>query len=171
MNDRVERHIGLGPALSKSQFESALTHLVELFEKLRLTAVLLVDNSGRIMAQKSNESPGDQNALATLAAGSYAAMRELAKRIGEKDNFKMVLHEGETHNIFISAAGNDHFLIVISAKGIALGMVRLFIRRTTEKLEPVLKQNPVESNIDQLLDDHFQSLLSDELDRSLKEKD
>ncbi|NQT27607.1 roadblock/LC7 domain-containing protein [candidate division KSB1 bacterium] len=171
MNNLVEGQFNPGPALSKAQFESVLTCLAQLSNKLRLTAVLLVDNSGRIMAQKSEGSHGDQNALATLAAGSYAAMRELAKRLGEKDNFKMVLHEGETHNIFISAVGKDHFLIVISGKGVAMGMVRLFTKRTIEDLGPILKQTSSESSIDQLFNDNFESLLSDELDRSLKEKE
>lgn len=171
MNNLTEGQIRLEPALSRAQFEAVTEGLVQLSDKLRLTAVLLVDNSGRIMAYKSTGSRGDQNALATLAAGSYSAMRELAKRIGEKDNFKMVLHEGDTHNIFISAVGKDHFLVVISAKGIALGMVRLFTKRTTEELEPILKQTTPENSLDQLFDDNFQSLLSDELDRSLKEKD
>ena len=171
MNDLSEGHIKLETALSKAQFAAVTEGLAQLSDKLRLTDVLLVDNSGRVMAHKTASDQSDQNALATLAAGSYSAMRELARRIGEKDNFKMVLHEGQSYNIFISAVGQEHFLVVISEKGVALGMVRLFTKRTTEELEPILRQSASESSLDQLFDNHFQSLLSDELDRSLKEKD
>lgn len=171
MSNLVEGQFQPEPAWSKAKFESAAVCLTQLFEKLRLNAVLLVDHSGRIMAQKTAESRTDPNALATLAAGSYAAMRELAGRIGEKTNFKMVLHEGEVHNIFISAVGREHFLMVISGKNIALGMVRLFTKRTIEELEPLLKERSPENSMDALFDDNFQSLLSDELDRSLREKE
>jgi hypothetical protein len=83
----------------------------------------------------------------------------------------MVLHEGENQNVYVSSVTSEYFLIVIFEKDVALGMVRLFTKRTIDQLLPVLKQNDKSNTrMDQIFSKQFQSLLDEELDQSLKEK-
>jgi len=142
-----------------------------VYEKLRIAALLLVDSTGRILAQKCRTNlQMDKILIATLAGNSYAAAREMARIAQEDQNFRMVLYEGEKYNIFISAVDRDRFLIVIFETGVALGMVRLFTKRTILQLTPLLKEQSSASNeMDRIFNDRFQSQLDQELDQSLKE--
>ncbi len=157
--------------LSKEQFEEVSDCLSNLAEKLRVTATFLVNSGGRIIAKKVL-SPWkvDSTLLSTLAAGSYAAAKEMARILGENSNFKMVLHEGESHNVFVASVNKDFFLIVIFESGVALGMVRLFTKKTIMQLLPILsKKNKGSVDMNQIFNRRFQSLLGEELDRSFKE--
>ena len=82
----------------------------------------------------------------------------------------MVLHEGESQNVYVSSVTSEYFLIVIFEKDVALGMVRLFTKRTIDQLMPVLEQSD-KSNVrmDQIFSKQFQSLLDDELDQTLRD--
>lgn len=157
--------------LSSEQFKEISECLSNLAEKLRVSAVLLVNSSGEPVAQKvSSFWKGDTVLLSALTASSYSAAREMARILGENVNFKMVLHEGENHNIFISSISKDFFLIVIFQSGVALGMVRLFTKKTIEQLLPILiRRGEGNIRLDQIFDQQFQALLGEELDRSFKE--
>ena len=157
--------------LSKEQFEEVSDCLSNLAKKLRVTATLLVNSGGRVIAQKVlNPSKIDPTLLSTLAASSYAAAREMARILGEDSNFKMVLHEGENHNVFVASVNKDFFLVVIFESGVALGMVRLFTKKTIMQLLPILsKKNQKSVEMNQIFNRRFQSLLGEELERSFKE--
>jgi len=157
--------------ISEDQFKKVTDCLSDLAEKLRIAALLLVDSTGRILAQKCRTNlQMDKILIATLAGNSYAAAREMARIAQEDQNFRMVLYEGEKYNIFISAVDRDRFLIVIFETGVALGMVRLFTKRTILQLTPLLKEQSSASNeMDRIFNDRFQSQLDQELDQSLKE--
>lgn len=156
--------------LTKEQFDKIFMCISRLSDKLHVTSIRLIDSSGRIVAQKNSESSKeDPELISTLAAGCHAASKEMARLLGEKDNFKMVLHEGKNINVFISAVDENFFLVIVFTTNIALGMVRLFTKKTITELQPILSRKNEEIRMDQVFDHHFQSLLGDELDRSFKE--
>jgi predicted regulator of Ras-like GTPase activity (Roadblock/LC7/MglB family) len=157
--------------LSSSQFKNVSECLAYLAEKLRLSALILVNGSGQVCAKKcSAKWQANTTLLATLTANSFAATVEIARLLGEKTHFKMVLHEGENQNVYVSSVTSEYFLIVIFEKDVALGMVRLFTKRTIDQLMPVLEQSD-KSNVrmDQIFSKQFQSLLDDELDQTLRD--
>lgn len=156
--------------LSERQFEEVSDCLSALAEKLRVTAVLLVTSGGRIVAQKVGGGwKGNPTLLSTLAASSYAAAKEMAKILEETENFQMVLHEGEKRSVFVSSVDGDFFVIVVFESGVALGMVRLFTKRTVAQLLAVLSRREEAVKMGQVFDRKFQSLLGEELDRSFRE--
>ena len=59
-------------------------------------------------------------------------------------------------------------MLVVFESGVALGMVRLFIKRTIARLRAVLSHHEKDGRNDQIFDRHFQTLLGEELERSLK---
>lgn len=157
--------------LTQAQFERIMANLVDLAQKLQVVAILLVDGTGRILAEQMGKGwKGSRlEILSNLSAGEFSASNELALLLGEKDGFKMVLHEGEKRNVFVCAVDRDHFLVVIFETGAALGMIRLFTKRTTEQLNPILSQ-PVQNPEKEIFDSTFESLLDNALDRSFGEK-
>jgi predicted regulator of Ras-like GTPase activity (Roadblock/LC7/MglB family) len=152
--------------MSETQYNQVLSCLNELAQKLKLSAVFLVDGAGRILAETCR-NPGkyDTTVLATLASGSYSAANEMSRQLGEKNNIKMMLHEGDKLNMFMSSVTDDIFLAIIFETGIALGMVRLFAKRTLLRLQPILNEQS-KNQFEALFDQHFQGLLDEKLDQS-----
>jgi len=158
------------PILSREQFIKISDSLSALANKLRVEAMLLVNSSGRIIASNIRTGwRGDTTLLSTLAASSFSAANEMGRILGEREQFKMVLHEGERRNIFVSTVTSNYFLIVVFEKGVALGMVRLFTKKTIKDLAPVLKMKTNNQAAENIFDGQFSALLDDELDRSLTE--
>ncbi len=157
--------------LTQAQFDQIMTNLTDLAQKLQVVAILLVDGTGRILAEQMGKGwKGSRlEILSNLTAGQFSASNALAQILGEKAGFKMVLHEGEKWNVFVCAVDSDHFLIVIFETGTALGMIRLFTKRTVEQLVPILSQ-PVQHPEKGIFNSTFESLLDNALDRSFGEK-
>jgi predicted regulator of Ras-like GTPase activity (Roadblock/LC7/MglB family) len=142
--------------------------LAALAGKLDISAVLLLTSSGELVAEHRTSSwKGDTTLFATLAASTYAAAREMARISGEPGNFRMVLHEGMEHNVYISALGGGYILIVCFPKSAAVGMVRLFTRKTAGRLSSLLSlAGKRTEHPGRVFNRQFQSLLDRELDRS-----
>jgi predicted regulator of Ras-like GTPase activity (Roadblock/LC7/MglB family) len=160
----------LQPIFSSRQFQEINIELLNLAQKLKISAVLLVTSSGQILAKQMRKSWKENPILlTTLSASSYSAANEMARILGESSRFRMVLYEGTKHNIYVCSVSQHYFLIVVFETGVALGMVRLFTRKTIEGLTPLLNQKPGSGRIHQIFDQDFQSQLGEELDRSLTE--
>ena len=157
--------------LSKSQLEEMSTNLTKLAEKLNINAVLLVTSSGEPVAQKLKGPWNHYSTLiSTLTASSFAAAGEIARILGEKSNFKMVLHEGEQNNVFVCTVNQEYFLIVIFESGVPVGIVRLFTKKTIARLLPILYREEKERpGLNQIFDQSFQSELSEAINRSFSE--
>ncbi len=157
--------------LTREQFEKITACLSSLAEKLRVNMILLINSSGQIVAKRVSSSwQGDSSVLSSLTANSYAASKEMARLLGEASNFRTVLYEGREQNMMISQINADFFLAVAFKKGVAIGMVRLFTKKTIEQLLPILIQKKEgRTEIKQIFDNQFQNLLGDALDRSFKE--
>ena len=157
--------------LTQKQFKTVNENLSQLAEKLNITAVLIVNSTGQLISDHYTRNVNiDKIQMTSITAGSYSAAKEIARIIGEKANFKMILHEGEQYNVFIATINHDYFLIVLFEKSVAVGMVRLFTKKTAEQLLPVLSeegQNKIQ--MDQIFNQKFQTLLNDKLDRSFTE--
>ncbi|MFH1942376.1 MAG: roadblock/LC7 domain-containing protein [bacterium] len=161
----------LNTILSQKQYDEISECLAGLAEKLQITAVLLVDSGGRVLSQKMHPTCHlNATLLSTLSASTYAAAKEMARIVGEAENFKMVLHEGERYNIYVANIDGDCCLVVVFERGVALGMVRLFTMKTISRLLPVLaKKDDGGVQLNQVFDRQFRSLLNEELDRTFRE--
>lgn len=157
--------------LTQAQFDQIIANLTDLAQKLQVVAILLVDGTGRILAEQIGKGwkGSHLEILSNLSAGQFSASNELALLLGEKSGFKMVLHEGEKRNVFVCTVDSDHFLIVVFETGSALGMIRLFTKRTVEQLVPILSQ-PVQNPEKEIFNSTFESLLDNALDRTFGEK-
>lgn len=151
--------------LTRRQFDEVLQCLSALAGKCRISAVFLVNGSGQILAEHNGNGPSSAG-LAALAAGSYAASREMARLLNETPQFPMVLYEGRSRNVFIAAVTADCFLIVVFGRESALGMVRIFTRKTIENLAPVLSRDEQQPPPEDLIDASFREALNRRLDQT-----
>ena len=99
----------------------------------------LVDKGGNLFAQSGNTGSLDLSILSALAAGSFAATHELAKRIGESE-FSALYHEGHGQHILMSALAHECLLVTIFGERTNIGLVRFYAQQATVSLNGLLQQ-------------------------------
>ena len=99
----------------------------------------LVDKGGNLFAQSGDTGKLDLSILSALAAGSFAATHELAKRLGESE-FSALYHEGHGQHILMSALHHECLLVTIFGEKTNIGLVRFYAQQVTSTLNTALKQ-------------------------------
>src|SRR5690349_5501602 len=98
------------PFLTKEDVAALDSLLMHYLEKTNGTLTLVLDKGGTIIAQQGELASVDVVTVSALAAGSFAATKELARRIGEQE-FSALYHQGAERHIFMSAL-DEHTVIV-----------------------------------------------------------
>ena len=127
------------------EYEEFLGILRKLMVDAFAKVVFLVDKNGTLLASSGDAAGFDTTSLASLAAGNIAATGGLASLIGEKE-FSILFHEGERDNMHISVVGERLILVVIFDRRSSVGLVRLRVRKATERLSLVLAEAIAASN-------------------------
>ena len=114
-----------------------LEKIMEEFLKLsQAKCVFLVDKEGHMITRVGGDIDFNQDTISALVAGSFAATKEMARLLGEKE-FSALYHQGENDNIQLSLVGDRTILTVIFDDSTTLGMVRLYVSETVKKLNQV----------------------------------
>lgn len=87
--------------------------------------VALCDRAGNLLFHEGKDPGTDVAILCALAAGSYAASRELARRLGANE-FAEQVHEGEGLRILLHALDGDTLLVVVFQHTTSIGLVRYY---------------------------------------------
>jgi predicted regulator of Ras-like GTPase activity (Roadblock/LC7/MglB family) len=146
-------------------FEQVLDRLLDLSRAKRS---MLIDVDGHMLVSRgSGASQLDNDTLSALVAGSFAATRETAKLLGEKE-FSVLFHQGEKDSIQLTLIDDRLLLGIIFDDSTTIGMVRLYASETTRKVLEVLSRphpqiqdgSPVlgesfTNSVEQSLDDLF----------------
>jgi len=120
-----------------------LTKIEEVLQEdlmeMGVHCVIFIDMAGNIVANLDDgEIKHDVYSLAALAAGNFGAVSAMAQMIGEED-FSLLFHKGEKDSIHFSKVLNDFLLIIIFGHEISLGLLRLKVAESIEKIEKILK--------------------------------
>src|SRR6202012_2404270 len=99
----------------------------------------LVDKGGNLFAQHGDTGTLDLSILSALAAGSFAATHELAKRLGESE-FRALYHEGHGQHILMSDLTHEWLLVAIFGERTNIGLVRFYAQQATGLLNELLQQ-------------------------------
>ncbi|MEO5718756.1 MAG: roadblock/LC7 domain-containing protein, partial [Chthoniobacterales bacterium] len=76
--------------------------------------------------------------IAALAAGSFAATKELARRIGEVE-FNALYHQGNGSHIFMNSVDDDTIMITVFGPRTTVGLVRFYSTATAIAVSELLK--------------------------------
>ena len=120
-----------------------LTKIEEVLQKdlmeMGVHCVIFIDMAGNIVVNLDDGNiKHDVYSLAALAAGNFGAVSAMAQMIGEED-FSLLFHKGEKESIHFSKVLNDFLLIIIFGHDISLGLLRLKVTESIEKIEKALK--------------------------------
>lgn len=124
-------------ALQQNQLEQIENILKDGLIGINLNSAMLIDMAGNIIAKCDNgKCEHDLYSLAALASANFAAVDTMAKIIGQEE-FSLLFHKGEHESIHFSRVGNDFLLITLFGKEVSLGLLRLKIAETIEKIKSV----------------------------------
>ena len=113
--------------------------LADFLSKSEAQWSALVDKGGNLFAQSGDTGNLDLSILSALAAGSFAATHELAKRLGESE-FSALYHEGLGQHILMSALHHECLLVTIFGERTNIGLVRFYAQQVTFALNELLQQ-------------------------------
>jgi predicted regulator of Ras-like GTPase activity (Roadblock/LC7/MglB family) len=107
--------------------------LVTFLKNTKARCVLLVDKDGHLITLEGESPTHDMDTISALVAGSFAATRQMARLLGEKE-FSIVFQKGKKDNIQLSLVGERTILAVIFDDRKTMGMVRLYADQVSAKL-------------------------------------
>jgi len=99
----------------------------------------LANRNGEQIAAAGSLAGMDSTALGSLAAGSVAATRGLARLIGESE-FSALHHEGSREHLYLSHVSENAILLIHFDARATLGLVRLRARAASSELAPILEE-------------------------------
>jgi predicted regulator of Ras-like GTPase activity (Roadblock/LC7/MglB family) len=124
--------------LSAEQGRSLNAAVSDLMAEAEASAVFLTDNTGNVLAERSSLDPRAVQTIAALSAGAFCATRELAVQIGE-ETFQSISHRGATCGMYIQSVGGQFLLLVIYGRNTTEGLVKLYVKRLCDYLDPILR--------------------------------
>ena len=131
-------------------FDNILSKIIK--SESGIKKVILVDRTGLTIAQHSKFSyfPADVDAIGAISSAVFCASEEQGKNL-ELGDLEIVTSEFSGGKIFASSCGPKGVLALISDPDISIGLIRLILKRSGDKLKEVF--------------DEFLSDIPDRLDR------
>jgi hypothetical protein len=119
--------------------------LARFIDDARIQLVLLLDTSGRVLAQHGFTRSVDVMSACALAAAIHASSSEIGRQL-DGAPFTSLHHAGQQRQVFLgslSMARGTHILLTVFDDATSIGLVRLYFAELTKRLAasaPVLVQ-------------------------------
>jgi predicted regulator of Ras-like GTPase activity (Roadblock/LC7/MglB family) len=126
------------PALTIENVASLDGVLGDFLHKADAELTVVIDRGGNVISQFGDVSVMDVTIIAALAAGSFAATKELARRIGEVE-FNALYHQGNGSHIFMNSVDDDTIMITVFGQRTTVGLVRFYSAATAVAVSELLK--------------------------------
>ncbi|MBA3883132.1 MAG: roadblock/LC7 domain-containing protein [Chthoniobacterales bacterium] len=111
--------------------------LADFLTKSEAELTVVIDRGGNVISQFGDMTVMDVTIIAALAAGSFAATRELARRIGELE-FNALYHQGNGNHIFMNSVDDGTIMITVFGKRTTVGLVRFYSSSTAQNVAVLL---------------------------------
>jgi predicted regulator of Ras-like GTPase activity (Roadblock/LC7/MglB family) len=112
--------------------------LAEFLQKAEAELTVVIDRGGNVISQYGDMTVLDVTIIAALAAGSFAATKELARRIGELE-FNALYHQGDGNHIFMNSVDDDTIMITVFGPRTTVGLVRFYSSGAAQKVAELMK--------------------------------
>ncbi|HPA19890.1 MAG TPA: roadblock/LC7 domain-containing protein [Verrucomicrobiae bacterium] len=101
--------------------------------------VALCDRAGNLLFHEGKDPGSDVAILCALAAGSFAASRELARRLGTNE-FAEQVHEGEGLRILLHSLDTETLLVVVFQHSTSIGLVRYYAAKLANEVTGMVEE-------------------------------
>src|SRR5437762_4706963 len=112
--------------------------LADFLKKAEAELTVVIDRGGNVISQYGDMTVMDVTIIAALAAGSFAATRELARRIGEVE-FNALYHQGNGSHIFMNSVDEETIMITVFGARTTVGLVRFYSTAAAQQVADLLK--------------------------------
>ena len=112
--------------------------LSDFLKKTEAELTVVIDRGGNVISQCGDMDAMDVTVIAALAAGSFAATRELARRIGEVE-FNALYHQGNGSHMFMNSVDDETIMITVFGTRTTVGLVRFYSTTAAQNVANVLK--------------------------------
>ncbi len=102
-----------------------------------ISAVLVIDNAGSLIAHVGGKIDLDAVSLAAVAAANFAATERIARLIGERE-FVLLFYKGRNESFHFCRVGKDYIMVTIFSNSLSLGLLRLRLTEVAQMLEKKL---------------------------------
>src|ERR1700736_116035 len=126
------------PALTIQDVATLDGALADFLKKTDSDLTIVIDRGGNVISQFGDMDLMDVTIIAALAAGSFAATRELARRIGEIE-FNALYHQGNGNHVFMNSVDDDTIMITVFGSRTTVGLVRFYSASTAQSVAALLK--------------------------------
>jgi len=113
--------------------------LAEFLKKSEADLTVVIDRGGNVISQFGDRDVMDVTVIAALAAGSFAATRELARRIGEVE-FNALYHQGNGSHMFMNSVDEDTIMITVFGTRTTVGLVRFYSTSAAQNVASLLQK-------------------------------
>lgn len=138
-DDREQQQVRMIPALGEEQAARLRLLMDQFLDRSEADSVLVIDRGGVLLGCHGQEPTLELDALAALAAGAFAATRELARRLGEEE-FQVLYHQGAYRHILMHAADDDAIVVAVFSNTTTVGLVRLILFQAAKDLAALLDE-------------------------------
>ncbi len=157
-------------SLSIEQAEAIDACLERMAYESEASCIILADITGQLISERGRVEGINTQVLSALAAGELSATQEMARLVGERARFNLMLHEGEERSVYLSPVGKKMLLIVVFDGKTPIGLVRIILKNAVDELGPILErpvQQQGDEDFSETLNGDFAQQLEDEMDASL----
>jgi predicted regulator of Ras-like GTPase activity (Roadblock/LC7/MglB family) len=132
--------------------------------------VALISTSGQPITVCPPDAQSDTLSLAALAAGSFAATRQLADVLKEHE-FTLLFHEGKESNLHVIQVTEQILMLLTFGHDTPVGLVRLYTTRALAVLKPIFERSEDAEQDDKLFDKDYSLEAGTAIDDLLPERD
>ena len=115
--------------------------LADFLTKSEADLTVVIDRGGNVISQYGDMTVIDVTIIAALAAGSFAATKELARRIGEVE-FNALYHQGNGNHIFMNSVDDETIMITVFGRKTTVGLVRFYSSGAAQAVGQLLRSLP-----------------------------
>ncbi len=126
------------PVLTIEDVATLDSLLGDFLQKAEARLTIVIDRGGNVISQFGDVNATDVTIMAALAAGAFAATRELARRIGEVE-FTALFHQGNGNHMFMNSVDDETIMITVFSSRTTLGLVRFYSGQTAQKVGALMK--------------------------------
>jgi len=116
--------------------------------------VALISTSGQPITVCPPDAQSDTLSLAALAAGSFAATRQLAEVLRERE-FTLLFHEGKESNLHVMQVTDQILMLLTFGHDTQVGLVRLYTTRALGVLKPIFERAEDTEGGEQMFDQDY----------------
>ena len=128
------------PIVTIEAAEDLLAVLEDFLDKSEGSFALIIDRGGSILSQHGKiPDSTDTTTVAALAAGSFAATKELASRVGEEE-FGALYQQGAQTHILMNAVDDDFVLVTVFGPKTTVGLVRFYSARALARISTLIRE-------------------------------